>query len=90
MRKAHVLVDWIGAALLISMAAWIAWTVSQSGSEEPEPKADPVTLTATWTSGGVQHTVSTTQQEGEEQAAFEARHNDAVARQLAKYLPDTK
>lgn len=46
------------------------------------------TLTASWTSKGVTHTVTTNQMDGESDAAFQARHNAAVAAQQEKYPPD--
>lgn len=51
-------------------------------------KPSPMTLTTTWTSGGVTHTVTTHQQPDESYDDFAARHQAAVAAQQAKYPPD--
>lgn len=47
-----------------------------------------MTLTAVWKdASGVTHTVTSVQQDGETDADFLARHNAAVAAQVAQYPP---
>lgn len=82
--------DLTGVVLLVASAGAVAWL--WMARSEPVPalaqREDVVTLTATWTdTNGVTHTVQTTQQDGESQSAFEARHNACVANQLAKFPP---
>ena len=46
------------------------------------------TLSTSWTSGGVEHTLTTTRQDGESAPDFIARHNEALDAALGQYPPD--
>lgn len=46
------------------------------------------TLTSTWTSGGVEHTVTTTRLDGESAPDFIARHNEVLEAALVQYPSD--
>ena len=70
-------------ALLIAAAVSACVVLGASRVDSPA-----MTLTTTWTSGGVTHTVTTHQQPDESYDDFAARHQAAVAAQQAEYPPD--
>jgi len=86
---------WIGLLVVVIMGTAIAWPTAAPlhpvsvALEEPEMQVKVDTWKWKPANGGgcLTHTVTTTQQQGESQEAFTARHDAAVRADLVLYPP---
>ncbi len=77
----------VGSALTFSSLQRVASGLDLLLQLQAAKETTVQTMQSTWTSSGVQHTVTTTRQDGESDAQFVTRHNNAVQAALKQFPP---